>query len=307
MNIHRRQAVLALAVLALCSCASNAKKDSALEPTTYDPAVVAPDAPEPIGKLLVDLDASLRAWTSRVLSAESREEKRTAYGLELDIRRRVKPRVAELIHELETSPAPSNRMTAAAALGFSAAVEAQSPLLNALHDPSIDVVNNALIGLAVLRRADTPLEPLQGVLSDHPDGMVRSNAAWALRSVVEAGAEGASASAVARAALHDSEPFVRGQSALLLAAIDDFDAVEGIADLALDPTPFVRLCASRALVAIGLADPHSKGMAARALAQSYAQAEKELKPALRRALAQLAGGDLGDESKPWLEWAAKMP
>ena len=101
------------------------------------------------------------------------------------------------MRELESGP-PINRIRAAAALGFTHAVEAQSPLLNALSDPLADVQHNALLGLAILARADTPLEPICRLCEFSPDAETRGQAAFALRSIVNAGGAADCAATTAR-------------------------------------------------------------------------------------------------------------
>jgi HEAT repeat protein len=305
MHSLRRAACLTLLLVLSAGCASTPKEPEAkVEP--YDPKWEQAEAPEPIGKLLAGVDMSLRGWTKLVLSAQTDEERAQARGLELDLMRRVRPRVADLIHELESGP-PTNRIPAAAALGFTHAREAQSPLLAALHDPSADVVNNALIGLAVLQLADTPLAEIETLLARHDDGFVRSNAAWALRSLIEAGADGTPIAATARQALIDPEPFVRAQAALILAQLADGDAVSSIGELAREPTPFVVLAATRALALIGRTNPHAKGPAARELVRAWERANAKLHGAMQRALIELAGENHGDKLEDWAEWVAKLP
>lgn len=299
--------IAGLALAGLSACATPAKEAPTPQPVAIDSNADRPDAPVPIGKLMVDIDASMRAWTKLVLSANTAEEKRQARMLELDLRRRVRPRTAELIHELESGP-PTNRTTAAAALGFTQSPEAQSPLLAALSDKDPDVVNNALIGLAILQLGDTPLGPIIELFETSPDPQVRSNAAYALRSLMEAGAPSEQVRESARRALEDSEPFVRMQAALILAMMVDGESTEKIGELTGDSAALVRRAACEALARIGLDDPHSKGQAARALARALQAAPEEQRAVPHRALVNLTGGqDFGDDPKEWLEWAYKLP
>ncbi len=295
-----------LVLIVLASGCKSSKAKTGPDTLPYDPHWSQPDAPQPIGKLLADVDASLRAWTKLVMSARSAEEKRAAQGLELDLSRRVHPRTAELITQLESGP-PANRIPAAAALGFSHAPEAQSPLLNALHDSNVDVVNNALIGLAILDLKDTPLGPIQEIYANNPDGRVRSNAAWAARTLMENGADGSALRDTARLALADSEPFVRAQSALILAQLEDADSITQLGELAQESTAFVSLAAGEALAVIGKANPHQKGPTARALAIAYGKLDKKERPVILRALLKLSEQNLGEDPKDWLEWAYKLP
>ncbi|MCC6407722.1 MAG: HEAT repeat domain-containing protein [Planctomycetes bacterium] len=300
-----RAPILLLLVLPLVGCAST-PDPKAGEPVPYDPNWARTDAPEPIGKLLATVDMSMRAWTKLVMSAQTEEERRQARGLELDLMRRVRPRLTELVHELENGP-PANRIPAAAALGFTRTAEAQSPLLNALHDPNADVVNNALIGLAVLQLADTPIATIADLYAHHPESYVRSNAAWALRSLIEAGADGTAVVEPARLALSDPEPFVRAQSALILALQKDAESVAAIGELARESTPFVLIAAAEALAQLGREEPRAKGPAARELVRAWTHVDKKLQGVLRRALIKLSGENRGDKLEDWVEWAAKLP
>lgn len=306
MPIPQARALVPVLVAALAACSSSKKAPEAAKPEPYDPTWTRADAPEPIGKLLATVDMSLRAWTKLMLSAQSEEEQRQARGLELDLMRRVRPRVADLIHEVEHGP-PANRIPAAAALGFTHAPEAQSPLLNALHDPHVDVVNNALIGLAVLQMPDTPLGNIEDLYAHHPEGYVRSNAAWALRSLIGAGADGSAVVDSARLALSDPEPFVRAQSALILAGQKDGESLAQIGELARESTPFVVLAASESLAELGRAEPRLKGGAARELVRAFEKANDSLKVTVQRSLIKLAGENHGDELAGWVEWARKLP
>lgn len=305
MRFHPRIGT-ALALLSLCACASTPSAP-APEPYEYDPNIDKPAEPEPIGKLLVDLDAAMRAWTSLELTAESKDAQKRARGLELDIRRRVKPRTAELIVALESGP-PYNRMTAATALGFTAAPEAQSPLLAALHDEDTNIVGNALLGLAILQLPDTPMGPIVEHMRASEDSFVRSNAAYAVRSLLHAGADGSVARDAAREALTDSQPFVRAQAALILAMLSDSESLQQIGELCTDQFPLVAQAACRAVAGIGRQDMHSKGAAAKILAKAMSATEDEGRRQIpHRELVRLAEHDYGEEPKEWLEWAYKLP
>ena len=46
---------------------------------------------------------------------------------------------------------------------------------------------------------------------------------------------------------------------------------------------------------------------ARLLVARWRKADRELEPRVRLAMIQLAGLDYGDDAKPWIEWAQKLP
>ena len=208
-RIHTRSLVgLACAALVLCcACASTPE-----EKTGDTPNPIQVQDPEPIGKFLADFDKSVAQWSSLTLTASTSTEYREARVLESVLVESTTRRGDELIKELESGP-PINRIRAAAALGFTRSVEAQSPLLAALSDSNPDVVHNALLGLAVLGRGDTPLDG-SAICSSAAPTHRRAARPRAMRSIVGAGGTSDKVVGIARRALVDTEPFVRVQCAL---------------------------------------------------------------------------------------------
>jgi HEAT repeat protein len=262
--------------------------------------------PEAIGALLLQLDSTIQQWSLLSLTAKSPAERRQARVLEAVLVETASKRRDDLIRELESGP-PLNRIRAAAALGFTRAVEAQSPLLAALSDPHPDVVHNALLGLAVLGRGDTPVDDVCRILERSEDAQTRSQAAWALRSIVGAGGGGDVALGAARRGLIDPEPFVRAQCALVLGLLGDGDSYAALADALYDEAPLVSQAASESLPLIAKAVPERKGDIARALVEAYARDDAALKARARRAMASIADVDYGEELTPWAEWARRLP
>jgi len=289
-----------------CASPSRAAQPGSIEVAELEPLRVRELPPEPIGKFLADLDLALRRWNDLMLTAKNADERRQARLLQGTLERNTRQRMDELIEQLESGP-PQNRVRAAPALGFTRAVEAQSPLLAALADPSPDVVHNALLGLALLERADTPLDPICEILSTSHDPETRSNAAYALRSIVAAGGSGECALSSARLALVDPEPFVRVQAALVLGMQRDAGSIEPLADLLYDPVLLVSQGAIEALAMLGRDVPAERGRVARSLAAALAQFPSERKPSVRRALIQLAEIDYGEDEEEWMRWAQRLP
>lgn len=302
-STSRPLALLLLGLLAACS-------SSAAEPEPYKgpEEFVEPPSPDDVsmGKFLADFDTSMRFWTNRMLGARSEEQRREARELENIMGVQAVRRFDELVVELQTGPA-RNRQRAAAALGFSHDRAALAPLVAALDDPDPDVVHNALLGLTLLGFPETPSDPILALMSDSPDAETRSNAAYALRTFVEAGQDPAPYLGTVRAALSDPEGGVRVQCALLLGLAADPESVEKLGDMLYAPEALVQHAAIEALKLVGTGDPHTKGPVARLLVTRWRKADRKLEPRLRLAMVQLAGIDYGEEPTPWIEWAQKLP
>jgi hypothetical protein len=261
---------------------------------------------EPIGKLLADLDLEIRAWTRLKMTAATAEDRTKASGLERVISTTAHARRNELIDQLQTGPL-DNRIVAASALGFTHDPEALSPLVACLEDRNPEVVGNALLGLMILGNTQVPLERICDLLRADPDPWVRTNAAQCLSNLVSAGAQSNCVLASARLGLSDTEPVVRSHSALLLGTLLDSESLQGLMDLVRDPVPLVSSAAVHALVWIGRHEPRSKGRVARSLATALESARGQLRGQLLRGLNELSGVSYGEESKAWIEWAARLP
>jgi HEAT repeat protein len=270
------------------------------------PIVEATNTPDTIGTLLAKLDASIRAWTTLTMTARTIDERRKASLLEQNLMYLTHNRVDELVEQLETGP-PYNQIVAAAALGFTRDPEAHSPLIAALESTNTDIVSNALLGLALLGRTDTPLERVCSLLSTSQDPWVRANAAQCLSTLTQAGARADCVLAVARAGLADEEPVVRAQCALLLAAELDAESIQSLETLLQDRITIVGAASARALAHIGLERPAYKGAAARALTAAYEKGAEPLRPHLMESMIELAGVSLGESAKEWSEWARGLP
>ncbi|MFN0244213.1 MAG: HEAT repeat domain-containing protein [Planctomycetota bacterium] len=296
-------------MLISAGCASATKRSGpeTTEPKPIGELVESTRVPEATGKFLADLDARIRAWTTLALSAQSLEDRRKASLLEQNLMYVTVNRVDELIEQLETGP-EQNQIVAAAGLGFTRDPRAQSPLIAALDSKSNAVVANALLGLAILGRADTPLAKVCVHLSASTDSWVRSNAAWCAANLVQTGQRDGCILDAARRGLADQEPAVRSQCALVLASLVDAASLSDLAERLYDPVLLVRSACARAIAYIGVESPPDKGTAARALVQAYEKApEKEREPLLR-AMVELAGtATYGKEPQEWIEWSQRLP
>jgi HEAT repeat protein len=295
---------LALAALLALAWSCSSSPDEPEQPEEFTPIQV-PD-PDPLGKFLADLDLRVRAWTNLTLLAKDEKEERQARDLAGQLELLSRKRLDELIAALETGP-PRNRQRAAAAIGFSGDPRALGPLVAALEDSDLDVVHNSLLGLAVLKSPETPAEPIAALMTEHEDPATRSNAAYALRTVVEAGASAESVLPAVRLALVDKEPGVRLQAALLAGLAGDGESVERLADLLRDEEKLVQLAAIQALVMVAQKSPPNKGAIARALVGAWLEADNPIKSRLREGMARIAVEDFGTDEELWVEWSRKLP
>lgn len=298
-------AICCLFAVACSSTGGSAKDSKDIDVTEIDPLHLDVED-QPIGKFLADFDIAMQAWTNLKTTASTPSERRKAREIENVLINRSTRRFDDLIEQLESGP-PHNRIRAAAAVAFSGREEALGPLLAALSDPYGSVVNNALLGLALLASPDTPLEPLCDLLIDSADADTRGNAGYALRTVIGKGADGEIARSPSRLALTDSEPFVRVQAALVLGLLGDADSVPALSDQVYDERPLVAQSAIQALLMIAEDDPINRGPVARALIPARDSADPRVQERIRRSLVQIAGLDYGKDADDWIEWADGLP
>lgn len=306
--------VLTSALLCLGACrstqtgkAAEATDAEARESKPYDPRVWDEVEQVPLGMLLAELDKSMRAWTNLTLTAQTASDRKRANLLEENLTAKVHKRQSDLLDALAGGP-PRSRAIAAGALGFAGAKEVQGPLILALADRDGEVVQNAALALALLQDPETPLAPLLEVYRDHPFGQARANAAYAVRTMLEAGrAADDDVREAARHGLIDSEPFAQAQSALILAMASDVESVPALSELIADRSPLVSSAAIRALVELARRDLKALGPVARALVNGLGTAPAELAPRLRAALVQVSGHNYGNDASAWNAWAQRLP
>jgi HEAT repeat protein len=309
MSEHRPFRFLATSALVAAGCASaqHSNASDADNPAhPIGPIVEATNKPEPIGKLLANLDLQMRAWNAKYLSAQTPQDRNKATDLEKSLITITHKRRAEIIQQLESGPL-NNRIVAASALGFTRDPEALSPLLAALEDDHDEVVGNALLGLMLLGQKDTPLDKICSLLQSSPDEGVRRNAAQCLAALVQSGDRAECVLPAARQGLADVDPGVRSQCILVLATLVDRPSVPAICDRLFDDTPLVAAAAARAVAFVGGQSAPDKGTCARALAKAYSEIRGPMRTQMRRALVELAGSDHGNEPEEWVAWASRLP
>lgn len=303
---HLAAPVLALGLL-VTGCATTG--DTPV-PGTPEKDPVRPELREeaPIGMFLAEADSAIQNWCNLALTASTPARKNQMRMLEQVLNDRMSRRCDELVRELSSGP-PINRIRAAAALGFSGKVEAQSPLLAALSDPQPDVAHNALLGLAVLARADTPLDEVCRRTEFDADPQTRAQAAFALRAIVNAGGSGDCARGTARRGLSDSEPFVRSQCALVLGLLADGESVPALTGLLKDEHAHVQSAAAEGLLLMVERDATQKGPVGRALVSTWLEARSKdpLKRITMDTLVQISDVNYGEDVMLWSEWAKRLP
>jgi len=314
---HSRPMVLATALpafvlfLAVAACNSSGQQnvpdapDREIRP--IEELVEATKKPDSIGKFLVDVSSAITAWNNLTLAATTEAEKSRARLVETHLSTVTHQRRAELITELEKGPL-NNRQVAATALGFTHDVEAQSPLIAALADPHDEVVGNALLGLWLLGRADTPLDKICPLLGNMNSEKVRSNAALLMASLTEKGARDACVLPSARIAVLDTSASVRTHAVYILANCADADSLQALLDRLYDDTTIVVSAAGRALTYLARQEPRVKGPAARGLVKCWIAARDEAKKsAMFRNMVDMAAANFGSDEKEWAKWADRLP
>jgi len=316
--MHQRsfpRLLAACLLLLACACNSAGSKEEKepefeVEDNTRErplsEVVSATNEPDPIGLLLARIDGSMKRWNELQLTGKTAGDREKLRKLELWIAGEVHRRRAEIIEQLEGGPR-QNRVVAAMALGFTREQEVQSPLLAALDDKESEVVANALLGLWLLERDDTPLQRIADHMRTHQDPGVRSNASLCLMTLVNKGASGEGVVEAARLGLLDDEPTVRSHAALTLGSLLDAESVQALADHLTDAVPIVAAASAKALAHIGTGVPREKGRVARALVKGLDETKGPVQDEVHLSLAQLAGVDRGRDSSEWIEWAMRLP
>jgi len=295
-----------LVLLGLGACVTSGGDDasSAGEPRPFVPLPA--EGPEPIGYFLVRFDRSLSAWSEGKLAASNAREESTLEALERDMRQRAVERKGELLAELE-SGAPANRRIAAAALGFSGDPVVLGAMLTALADPDPELVQKSLLGIGILADKDTPLPMITHLLDNAPEAWTRNNAAFALLEIARAGRRAPELRESAARALTDEEAGVRAQCATILGVVSDESAVALLAPLLYDEANLVALAAAVSLSSIGRAHSRQKGAVARHLVAALDEVRADRRAHVLGALRWLADADHGEDTRPWREWAARLP
>lgn len=304
---------LTLAMVAgfMASCASTPESPSGVPLSDAEPIGKDRTDQRTTGLVLAELDRSIRAWNTLVLTGNPAKDNPRMGYLEEAIIHQAKSRLDMLIEQLESGPLV-NRRIAATAIGFSGKDDALSPLLNALEDPDDQVVANALLGLSILGSPTTPIGGIARLFSDRSQTIeIRNNAGRTLRATSPNSLSESSRNLViesACAAIGDEEPSVVVYAMLLLAELKDTESMDRIALRLDDPSPLVGRAASRSLAYIGSIDDHSKGPATRALVAALKRVDaRTVLPSVYKDLQKLSQVNYGDDIDAWIRYAANLP
>ncbi|MDF1798812.1 MAG: hypothetical protein P1V81_06525 [Planctomycetota bacterium] len=328
---------LALA-LALAACSSTPTDENGNElpdigaPVKADKFLDVPTTIEhadtmTIGAFLGEVGYRIQAWSSAKFAGDGERARILRQVLEFECTKRQ----AELIAQLESGPA-RNRSVAAVALGFTnrmdvlradfsttpvdKGAEALSPLLNAISDPDPEVSANALMGLGILARPETPLGPICNALDGSAEPIRRGNAAFALSGILEAAAKREEGIEIERAdlvrtvcmrALSDSDLSVRTQAAAVLGLVGNGDTIAYLGDRLDDEVALVGQAAGTALVRMTRRDPTYKGRVARLLVGRLDMVRPTRRDTVVYSLVLLAGRHLGNDTEVWRDWAKNLP
>ncbi|MCP4092773.1 MAG: HEAT repeat domain-containing protein [Planctomycetes bacterium] len=248
------------------------------------------------GRLIVDCDRQLRAWSEAMAAPRSVENQDTvmlatrALGIFV-----VKNRA--LLEDQVISGAPRNRGIASAALGFCGDPAVLPLLMNNVGSSESEVVAKTLLGIGVLSVPNTNVGPIYSLLSSSGvSADVESNAAFALFQIATASEQdldGTMTSALLLL-LDSPQASVRAQATLSLGLVKANVAMPPITDLlAADPDPQVRTAAAFALGRIGSTSSTLPLVAALDDPAPLAAGSA------RAALARIHGRDLGPDAESW--------
>lgn len=306
MRTDRRTcSVLALVLAAALGCQSPGGQAPARgEPEPYVP--LPDEEPETIGYFLTRFDRSLLQWSELKLAASSARDQNALVALEANMEKRADERRDELLAELETG-APVNRRIAAAALGFTHDPTVLGALVATLGENDPELVQKSLLAIGVLAMPETPIAGIEDRLRNDKDPWTRNNAAFACLALARAGNESPALAAACRAGLADPEPGVRAQCASALGVMADRDSAAVLGDMLMDRENLVALACAAALAHIGREHAELKGTAARSLAGALESVPADRRAHLLGALRLLSDANLGEDARPWLEWAVKLP
>lgn len=286
----------AVAFLLAAGCASGAPREG-MEDIPKEPYRPPPERPEPTtGQLIQECERHLREWQALMAAQRSAENREALIAVQRSLARLVRPEQARLEEQAISGP-PRNRAVASAALPFTGDPQVLPLLLNNAADPEPMIRANALLGLGILARADTPLRPIRDAATD-PDATqeVLRNAAYAgfrIAEVARADADGNLSSTFA-SLLGNPDATVRAQAAAGLGLIRASHMVPPLQDLLLgDADAQVRTASAFALGEIGA--PGSAPGLVRALEDK----DRITAGAARGALAKIVGRDLGPRPADW--------
>ncbi|MEN8149050.1 MAG: HEAT repeat domain-containing protein [Planctomycetota bacterium] len=259
--------VTCLALLVACASGpeTEPEADEPADPEIGGETGTAPEKPENLladgerSQLFFDLDQ----YTGRYMVARDEGNSRAWTSLHATVLMpMVERNLAVLLATAKDPAQPRYRLIAIRALGFGSDLSGDriTPvLIDVLDEPVVKFVNSSLVSLYMLGWSETPIEPIVKLLN-HPDTLIRSNAALALSRIVrrqrdKAGddfeitptMQEAAGRLMATAGRPEEDPFVRAHSAAALGAIADPGSAEVLINLLGDEHMVVRVRAAQSL------------------------------------------------------------
>jgi hypothetical protein len=254
--------------------------------------------------LFFRLNNLIREWQNASVNKDSWKQLKIQSNLGSILTRYVYLNFDKIVQELEQGSQP-NRVTAAAALGFSRIPEndtfpqrypeAIQALLRALDSGDDAITQNALLGLTILGESDMPLELILPLMTRHHNPEVRSNAALCI-SVVVRSEQGDQVMPYVLPALRDDDPKVRNHAILIIRKLKDRSAINPLIELLNDRYEIIRVNAARTLGDLG--DIEACG----ALISNLEHPKDSVKHYCLEALQKLSGKNYGMDQERWQDW-----
>lgn len=314
MNIHLNSvlSLLMLFTLAASNGCVSVEEESEAIPLTQDEIAFLQKLEDPkVASVVLDtptlffrLNNLIREWQNASVNKNDWKHLKISSDLGSILTRYVYLNFDKIMDQMENGPQP-NRVTAAAALGFSRIPEtdqypqvysqAVEALLEALQSGDDAITQNALLGLAIIAELDTPLNPILPLMTEHHNPSVRSNAALCLSAIVQPG-DNDQVMPYVLPALRDNEPKVRNHAILIILALRDDSAIAPLLELMDDRYDIVRVNAAHTLGILG--DPSVCWK----LIENLDHPRDSVRFYCAEALKKLSGRDYGENREDWISW-----
>lgn len=313
MNIPKNL-VAFICLLLLAGCASDAlmtEKSTSLtdEEIEFLKKLDDPEfgsSKEEVSTLFPHLDQILVEWRNCSVKKSDKKSMKIYSNIEGILTRKVYTNFDKILDQLENGIQP-NKVIAAAALGFSKIPDhpdfeqvypkAISPLLRALESGDDAIMQNALIGLWMLKDTSTAIDTILPIMTQHHNPQVRANAALCLAAVVTP-PQSDHVVPYVLPALRDEDPKVRLHAIGVIKALESKDLVTPLLDLMEDRYDLIRANAVQALGEMN--DKNVCGVLIKNLNRS-----EVLKSACKEALVKLTDEDFGYDLDDWAKWWKK--
>lgn len=254
--------------------------------------------------LFFRLNNLIREWQTASINKSTWKQLNIQSQLGQIITRYVYLNFEKILTELEYGTQP-NRVTAAAALGFSKIPEndqyeqvyprAIQALLRVLESGDDAIIQNALLGLAILETPGTPLDRILPLMTRHHNPGVRSNAALCIASIVEQ-PQADSVMPYVLPALRDDDPKVRNHAVLIIIKLKAQSAYSPLIELMDDRYDIIRVNVARALGELGNIN------ACGVLIKNLKSSKESVRFYCHEALKKLSGENFDMDEEKWQDW-----